>query len=473
MKIQWKQKIRAEEFARLSGGEFRPGKDKKLLLTGFCTDSREADEETVFVALRGEKNDGHDYIPDALKCGCRCILCERSSEKIEYAGAGAVVVKDTEIALAVLANSWNRDRSFKRVAVTGSVGKTTTKDLIASVLGVGYETFKTAGNHNSVIGMPMEMTAIPKNTEWAVLEMGMSGFGEIERLSITAEPDVAVITNIGTSHLEMMESRENIARAKLEVLCGLRDGGLLILNGDEPLLAKVGGTGYTTQYVSLKRPKADFYADHIRVEPGRTVFDATVMGKRMLNLSISVMGKHNVYDALYAIAVGVRAGLDEEQIRRGLGNFRPEGMRQQIIEMGGITVIEDCYNAAPESVRAGIDVLAEYCEETGKRSIAVLGDMKELGTQSPELHCSVGSYVAAKKLKKLVTMGEGGELIALGAEKSGMPGRNIQRFRDYHDRQKIGEALETLLRPGDAVLIKASRAVGAEKIVEYLKTVFA
>ena len=455
--------------ARLCGGELHQGALGDVFARNICTDSREADAETAFVALRGDRVDGHDYIESAIANGCRCIICERRNEAIATSSATSIVVGDSELALSRLANGYRSYLRCKKVAVTGSVGKTTTKDLITSVLNTAVKTAKTPGNHNSLVGMPLSMLDLPTDSEWAVLEMGMSGFGEIERLSIAAEPDVAVITNIGSSHLEMLGSRENICRAKLEVLSGLKENGLLILPADEPLLGNVHGKSYRTVYVSLFREDADFYAKNIRVEQDRTVFDAVCHGVEMKDLCIRILGKHNVYAALYALAVAEEAGLSEAQIREGLMQYQPDGMRQHIYQMGKITVIEDCYNASPESMIAAVDVLDEYSRRTGKRSIAVLGDMLELGEDSPMLHRSVGEYLADKKIQRLYTVGSFADQIAVGARQHGMSGEQIVENFNAEDLVSTGEALLGEIRDGDVVLVKASRAIGAERIINYLR----
>ncbi|MBR2020576.1 MAG: UDP-N-acetylmuramoyl-tripeptide--D-alanyl-D-alanine ligase [Clostridia bacterium] len=455
--------------ARLCGGELFQGALGEVAVRYICTDSREADAETAFVALRGERVDGHNYIGVALKNGCRCVICERRNEELDASDATAIVVGDTELALSKLANSYRQYLRCKTVAVTGSVGKTTTKDLITSVLSVGSKTAQTAGNHNSVVGMPLSMMTLPTDSEWAVLEMGMNHFGEIERLSIAAEPDIAIITNIGSSHLEMLGSRENICRAKLEILSGLKENGTLILSGDEPLLRGIRGKSYHTVYVSVLSEKADFSAKNIRVETDRTVFDLVHNGKTVTDLSIRLLGKHNVYAALYAYAVATMAGMSEEQIREGLMNYYPNGMRQHIYQLGKITVIEDCYNASPESMICAVDVLEQYSRSRKKRSVAVLGDMLELGSDSPALHRSVGAYLARKKIDRLYTVGRGGEQIAVGARQNGMPNTCILQNPNAKNLAITADALAEALEDGDVVLVKASRSVGAEQILAYLK----
>lgn len=456
--------------ARLCGGELHQGSLGEVSVGALCTDSREAGPGVVFVALHGERVDGHDYMDRAIEQGCRCIICEHSSAAIAESGATAIVVNDTELALSRLANAYQKQYLHCRnIAVTGSVGKTTTKDMIHSVLSQGRKSYCTPGNHNSTVGMPVAMLATPPESEWSVLEMGMSNFGEIERLSFAAEPEIAVITNIGSSHLETLGSRENICRAKLEVLCGLKKGGTLILNADEPLLNGISGKSYHTVYISQSCEKADFYAKNIKVEADCTRFDIIHGDLTYRDLCVRVPGKHNVNSALFAVAIGVIAGLSEEQIRSGLYNYTTAGMRQKISSMGDITVIEDCYNASPESMVAAIDVLAEYSRLTGRRSVAVLGDMLELGSDGPAMHRSVGAHLVKREVSLLFTVGKGGEQIAIGAMQQHMP---VFRIFGNPDVQNVTCTVDQLLenlRSGDVVLFKASRAVGAERFIELLR----
>ena len=461
--------ISAGTFAEMCGGTLRDGRGAELRIRSICTDSREADEETVFTALRGDREDGHSYIANAIANGCRCILCEHSCDAIERAGAAAVVVNNTELSLSVFANACRHALTCHTVAVTGSVGKTTTKDMIWAVLSEKHKTYRTPGNHNSLIGMPLSVSEIPADTAWAVLEMGMSAFGEVERLSVAAEPDFAIITNIGTAHMEALGSRENICRAKLEVLCGLRTGGTLLLNGDEPLLRGIGGTGYRTVYVSLENAKADFAARNIRVEESRTLFDLCWSGGEERDLCVNVMGKHNVYAALFAFAIGIMSGMEPREIREGLERFVPEGLRQRMTDIGTLTFIEDCYNASPESMTASVEVLQDFCRQTGRRSVAVLGDMLELGGQSPALHRRVGAHLAYLGVEQLVTVGPMSLQIAVGAQQMGLDPACINSFYDWSDITPVVEKLKETLLDGDVVLFKASRAVGEERIIEALK----
>ncbi len=459
----------ADQFALLCGGVLRDGWGAETRVKGICTDSREADENTVFCALRGDRVDCHDYIKNALAAGCRCVLCEQSNSSVEESGATAIVVKDTELALAKFANAYRRSMQCRVVGVTGSVGKTTSKDMIFSVLDHAHRAYKTIANHNSVIGLPLSVAQIPQDAEWAVLEMGMSGFGEIERLSIATEPDVAVITNIGTAHMEMLGSRENICRAKLEILCGLKEGGTLILNGDEPLLRGIGGKSYRTIYVSLEREDCAYFAKNIRVMDGYTLFDLTWSGGEEKDLRVNVMGRHNVYAAAFAFAVGILGGMKPDEIREGLLGFASEGLRQARSECGEWTFLEDCYNASPESMTASLEVLSELCRQTGRRSVAILGDMLELGVQSAAMHQRVGERAAMLGIDELITLGARGRQIAVGAQRKGLTSSCSFDVPSEETLESIACAIAQRLRPHDVVLFKASRGVGEERIIEALK----
>ena len=461
--------ITAHALARMCRGVLQNEKNSNIKIYSLCTDSREADENTAFFALVGERVNGHDYIPAAISAGCRCIISQEPiAPEVIGENVALIAVKDSEMALSYMASTQLEGRSYPVVAVTGSVGKTTTKDMIASVMQEGKKTYVSSGNHNSVIGMPLSAMEIPEDCECAVLEMGMSDFGEIERMSLAAEPDIAVITNIGTSHMEALGDRRGICRAKLEVLCGLKKGGYLILNGDEPLLANISGRSYHTLYVSLTRPNADFFAQNIRVELGGTYFEVVHKGTTYPDFYIPVSGRHNVWAALYAFAVGTLQGLSPEQIKNGFAHFRPADMRQAITNFDGMTLIEDCYNAAPESMRAAIDVLCE-CAPQNCRRIAVLGDMLELGKDSIKLHRAVGEYLQKRGVDLLVAVGNGGVEIAQGAVEAGMNPAKTLLFIDRDNVSDIAKCLCSHLTQRDTILFKASRGVRLERVIESLK----
>ena len=446
------------------GGEI----NRNLPFRSVCTDSREAAEGTLFVALGGERVDGHDYIAAALSSGNECVLCERIPE-ISDRKYLAVVVDDSLRAVGELAKAYDRRINHRKVAITGSVGKTTTKEFVASVLSEGFRVHKTEGNYNSNIGMPLSMLSMQNDTEVSVLEMGMSHRGEIEYLSRIAEPDIAMVTNIGSSHMEYLGSRENICHAKMEIVKGLKPGGVLLLNGDEPMLRTYLTPGITPVFVGIDIP-ADFRAVNIRERIGNTVFDIEYNGKTVRNISIPVMGRHNIYAALFAFATGIKLDLDEDTIVSGLNNYRPVGMRQNIYDLGGITVIEDCYNASPESMRAAINVLESLSsEKKAGRMAAVLGNMYELGANTDAFHEEIGLYFARHGGSMLYTFGEYAENIALGAVLGGMTNDRIFRNADTRDPALTGEMILHSLQKGDTLLVKASRGTAAERILAYLK----
>lgn len=467
MKIQFADSVRipAERIAADTNGVCLP-KDTDISVSGLCTDSREAAPNTAFIALRGERTDGHAYISTAIESGCPCVICERGASIPAIAGVAFIRVDDTREALSKLAGAHLKKLALPTVAVTGSVGKTTTKDLIAAVLSVHARTYASSGNHNSVIGMPLSAMEVSKDDEIAVFEMGMSAFGEIEQMSLCATPDIAVITNIGTSHMEMLGSRENIARAKLEILCGLKKGGTLLINADEPLLSRVHGKSYHSLYVSTEGNRADFSAQNIRVERDRTVFDLTWQENTYQNIILPLSGRHNVYAALYAFAVGTLCGMGEGEIRAGLLSYRPAALRQNIYPLSDITVYEDCYNASPESMKAALATLSSVA--AGRR-IAVLGDMLELGRTTRQLHREVGAYLVSCGIDALIAVGALGAEIAEGARISGMDPESILISPLRDDIPAITNALMSRLQMGDTVLFKASRSVGLERVIAELK----
>lgn len=434
-----------------------------------CTDSREADGNTLFVATRGERVDGHDYIANAVESGCRCVLCEYIPQAASGKCAAFVTVKSSVAALSDLARGYREERPLMTVAITGSVGKTTTKELTASILRQFLRTYATVGNYNSVIGMPMSLLEADGACDAAVLEMGMSARGEIRSMTLAASPRVAMVTNVGTSHLEYLGTRENIARAKLEIAEGIADGGYLLLNGDEPLLREIRPTGkneFTTLYVGQNTDVCDAVIGNVRVCDGGTQFDLDFCGKKYTDLKTELVGAHFAYNAAFAASAAFLLVAREEHVRRGLESYRPSGIRQNIIKKNGVTVIADCYNAAPESMRGAIDTLA-LLDVSGSR-IAVLGDMRELGADTQRLHAQVGAYLVKKGIDRLFTVGEYGAAIAEGAIAFGMPPTAVTVERCEDEIDSIVTELAEILHDGDAVLFKASRALKFEKMIEKL-----
>ena len=459
-------KMSMRDVAKYCGGKLYDYTENGCEAEYVCTDSREADGRTLFVATRGERVDGHDYIVGALDKGCKCVLCEYVPKDIDGRSAAFVTVENSIEAFADIARGYREKNPLKCVAITGSVGKTTTKELTAAILKRDFETYATEGNFNSVIGMPMSLMEVAENKERAVFEMGMSGFGEISSMTRVARPDVAMVVNVGSSHLEYLKTRENIARAKLEIREGLKPGGYLLLNADEPLLASHTADGdYKVFLVGVKnREKCDVYAENITVSESGTRFDLTVNGTRYSDLELKLVGAQFVYNASFAASAALLLGCSEKAVREGLYSYTPSGIRQNIYTKNGVTVIADCYNAAPESVRASIDTLCSI--NVKGRRIAVLGDMKELGEGSDEMHESIGRYAYEKGVDLLFTFGASAKLIARSAERLGMPRENIVSMTDPTEHNALSERIKEKLRPDDAILFKASRSMALEKVIE-------
>ncbi len=441
------------EIALAVGGELFGNGEK--VICGISTDSRKISSEEVFVALRGERFDGHDFIPE-LWGKCSAVITEQ-----EAPGFDGVLVPDTLKALGVLSAYWKKKVAPSiTVGVTGSVGKTTTKEMIASVLKKKYKTHCTDGNLNNHIGVPVTLIRIEKGTEAVVCEMGMSGKGEIEYLTGLVKPNLAVITNIGTSHMEQLGSREGIRDAKLEILSGMEMGSTIILDGDEPLLRDTVAMeklkGFQVIYVGLN-PRNDIYPLDIYKGQDMISFDVISRDKDF-RVKVPAVGDHFVKNTLFAVAVGLTCGVQVMDIQNGISGYAPTGLRQKIYEKNGIRVIADCYNASPESMNAALKVLGE----SAGRKIAVLGDMLELGCLTESAHEKVGEIANTIGTDKLFTYGKAGYRIMLGAINAGMEKDNAC---NTIDAGQLTEMLQKTLQKGDTVLFKASRKMKLEEII--------
>jgi len=434
-------KITLAQAALWCGGKIDT-KYKDVTFFGANNDSRKLEEGQLFVALKGER-DGHDFIPAALEKGAAAVLCTRCDG--DYP---AIVVEDTRIALGQIARG-ERDRlGIKVVGITGSVGKSTTKEMVACVLSSTYRVAKTPENHNNDIGLPMTVLSIPEDTEIAVLEMGMNHFGEISYLTSIAKPDLAVITNIGTVHVEYLGSVEGILRAKLEILEGMSAGSTVLFNGDNALLWNLRGTlDKRIVYFGVQNPECQVLGDSITQNDGNLSFHVKSQG-RLFGIELPMEGEHYVPDALAAIGVGLQLQVPIEKIQDSLSRFRNMAGRQEIYEKNGFTIIQDCYNAGPESMTAALTVLGS---RTGRR-VAVLGDMLELGVCSDAEHYKIGR-VAAKNADILLAYGPKSERMLYGAITGGM---SQSKARAFTDREKLVDALKLMAKPGDTLLFKGS-----------------
>ena len=444
-------RITLAQAAQWCGGTVDP-KYAQISFLGASNDSRSVKPGQLFVALEGVR-DGHDFIPAALAAGAAAVLCSHSGGDFP-----AIVVKDTRKALGDIAREERKRLNVTVVGVTGSVGKSTTKEMIVGILSQKYRTGKTPVNHNNDIGMPMAILALPEDTEVAVLEMGMNHFGEMAYLTSIAAPDIAVITNIGTMHIEHLGSREGILHAKLEILQGLRPGGHLIYNGDEPLLWNLRGSGSTApHYFGLENPACDVKGS-VRQEAEGCTELAVTAGEESFQVCLPVEGRHFVSDALAAVAVARLLEVPVEGIRQGLAGFRSMEGRQEIYEAGGYTIIRDCYNAGPESMAASLTVLGK---KNGRR-IAVLGDMLELGVCTQAEHYRVGR-IAAGKCDLLLALGKNAGRVVNGAITGGMRPVDAMAFDSAPELVRV---LRAKARPGDIILFKGSRGMKMEQVLD-------
>lgn len=460
----------------LCGNVHTNNADTKKKLSYICTDSREMCDGAVFVAIAGERTDGHKYIDTAINGGASLIMCEHLPESLTD-GCAYAVYENSEKALQHAAHEYRMRycNGLRSVAVTGSVGKTTAKEMIYSALSSALTVYKTDGNFNSVIGMPISLLGMNREYDHAVFEMGMSSLGEIHAMSTTLEPYIGVITNVGHSHLEYLKTRENILRAKLEVADGIKNGGYLVINGDDEMLSSsdLSKDGLHVIRCSLKNRNADYFATNIKyADDGFMTFDLEHDGNVITKAKVPGVGEHLVLTALFALACGDILGVPSEKSLVGIENYKNASMRQSIEKIGGITVIEDCYNAAPESMNAALDTLSRIRSQgDGRRSLAVLGDMKELGEDSEDLHRSVGRKAAKSGVDFLLTFGELARFIEEGAIECGMNEKSVVHVDDLADMEYVGGILREHYSEGDVMLVKASRSMRAERAVEYLREV--
>ena len=444
-------RITLQQAAQWCGGRIDP-KYKDVTFLGANMDTRKIEEGQLFIALKGER-DGHDYIPAAFEKGAAAVLCNHCD-----GDDPAIVVEDTRIALGDIARG-ERDRiGMKVVGITGSVGKSTTKEMVAAVLQSKYKVEKTPANHNNDIGMPMAILSMPEDTEVAVLEMGMNHFREIAYLASIGKPDVAVIINIGTMHIEHLGSMEGILKAKLEILEGMHEHGKIILNGDDGLLWNQRKAGNRkAMYFGVRNPECELKGLEVREADG-TLYFLAQSDRIQFAVELALEGLHYVHDALAAIAVGMELGVPNDDISRSLSRFQNMAGRQEIYEANGFTIIRDCYNAGPESMAAALAVLGN---RSGRR-VAVLGDMLELGACARAEHYKIGR-IAAEKADILLAYGPNSEGMLTGARTGGM---SAKFSRAFTDKEKMIQVLKTLAKPGDAILFKGSRGMQMEQVLE-------
>jgi UDP-N-acetylmuramoyl-tripeptide--D-alanyl-D-alanine ligase len=445
---------------------------KPIKITGVSTDTRTIQAGNLFVPLVGEHYDGHEYIQTAHQQGAIAVLWQRDHSiptVVDEIEIPVVLVDNTLVALQELAASYRQQLAVRVIGITGSNGKTSTKDMVASVMARQFKVHKTKGNLNNQIGLPLTLLQMDEATEIAVVEMGMSGQGEIELLSKIARPDVAIITNVGEAHMLQLGSREGIARAKFEIMAGVREGGMLIYHGDEPLLRRlVEQSDYYPARVITFGSEAevnDYSPGNIRVQADQSYFAVNVRGnaESISDLAIPLLGRHNVINALSAIAAAQLLGLDDSSIHSGLQMTIPTGMRIELLHAQcGLTILNDAYNASPASMKAAIQLLDELQGFTQK--IVVLGDMLELGPQSESFHRDIGKLLNTMNFDYVFTFGD---MAAFIAEEC-----RVKYSSDCvwatTDKAELAKRIAVVANPQDIVLVKASRGKRLEELVEVL-----
>ncbi|MGE5484948.1 MAG: UDP-N-acetylmuramoyl-tripeptide--D-alanyl-D-alanine ligase [Ignavibacteriales bacterium] len=449
----------ASEVARICGGRLLSG-DPGTLFTRVVTDSRDGVAGALFVALRGERLDGHEFVPDAIGRGASGALVSTPPGE-GLAGAAVVQVEDALVALGRLAAAHRLKFKGLVVGVTGSVGKTTAKEMISAVLSVRFKVAKNEGNMNTEIGVPISVFNLSEDYDAGVFELAMRLKGEITYLAGIVRPQIGVITNISETHLERLGTRENIALAKAELLEALPADGLAVLNGDNEWIRRIRSMARCRVVLYGMEPGAEVRAAGVAVDENGTSFDL-LAGGRSTRCFIGIPGGHHVHNALAAACVGLHCGLGVEEIAEGLRAFRQASMRSEFIDAGGIRFINDAYNASPVSTKAALTVLSQVA--AGRR-VAVLGNMLELGDYTVPGHRETGEAVAGNGIDVLVAVGNLASDIAGGALAAGMPGSRVHRCKSNGDAVIL---LKDLLKPGDTVLVKGSRGARMEEILDAL-----
>ncbi len=447
-----------KNIAAACGGSYSgPETDFLTEVSDITTDSRKAGPGSLFAAIAGEHVDGHRFIPDVYEKGALCVLCEKAPQ--EPKGA-YIQVESTLKALMAIAEFYRQQLDIKVVGVTGSVGKTSTKEMIAAVLSEKYQVLKTLGNFNNELGLPLTVFRLREEDEVAVLEMGINHFGEMHRLSQIARPDVCVITNIGNCHLEYLGDRDGVLRAKSEIFDFLSPDGAVVLNGEDDKLSALRDVkGIPPCFFGMEKAN-DVWASDIQQMGLKGIHCVIHDKKGSFSVKIPIPGIHMVRNALAATAVGMILGMENEEIRRGIEKLEALSGRFHIIEENGITVVDDCYNANPASMEASLKVLGDA---PGRR-VAILGDMGELGEHERELHEQVGRVEGSLDIQLGVCVGQLSHYLAQAAKKANP---NMEVI----ETATLDEALAGLprwIKAGDTVLVKASHFMHFEKIVEAL-----
>ncbi len=422
-------------------------------LTGVAIDSRAVAPGNLFVAYRGEKTDGHLYIDAALRAGAACALAEVVPEGV---GGPVIVCEDVQTALEKLMVAFRAKVSVPVIGITGSVGKTTAKEMVSAVLSQHFRVHKTAGNLNNTIGVPISLAGIGREDEIAVLEMGINHFGEMDHLGAMVKPDLMLYTRIGHAHLEFLGDLGGVYRAKTEVLAHMKPDAPVLYNGDDPYLVPLAERANSMSFGKGKH--CDVRAENITIRPDGAVSCTICRESRAIPVIIPAFGEHMVYAALEGAAAGFSLGLSDEEIAAGIASYRTVGRRFSCCDTGSVLLIDDCYNANPDSVMSSVNSLMDL----PGRHVCVLGEMLELGEESARMHREIGAYAREKGVDLLIVSGE-------------LCRNTAQGFGDgamfFPDKASMIKSLSGLLQQGDAVLVKASLGSAYAEVSDYVKNI--
>ena len=424
-------------------------------------DSRKANKDNVFVAVIGENLDGHKFMQSAYENGCKTFIKNASSSiKLNSSDINLIEVEDTQIAVGNIAKYYKEKFDIPYIGVTGSVGKTTTRDMIYATVSSRFNTLKNEGNLNNHFGVPLTLFNLDESYECAVIEMGMSNFKEIEYLANIVKPKIGVISNIGLSHIENLGSQEGILEAKMEIATNFNESNTLVVNGDDKFLAtlKEKNLNYSLKTFGFNKNN-DIYCESYEMNEEDLTFTCYIDGKKE-EIFIPTVGEHNIYNAMAAILVGKELNISLDDIKKGLKNFKATKMRLDIIKNNKMTIINDAYNASPDSMEAALKILGRY----KNRKVAILGDMFEMGEHSEYGHRLVGKY-AIDNTDLLVAIGKDAIFMCDEAKSLGFDESNIYYF---NTKEEAIENIDSFIKEDDVILVKASRGMQLEKIVEYL-----
>ena len=450
--------MKAADILKATGGKLVKGSPDTSIET-FSIDSRMLKRGDLFIAIKGNNFDGHDFAGVALKKGAIGVIVSHESRITNHESRLIIQVKNTRRALGAIAHYKRKHSRAKVIAITGSNGKTTTKDMIASILGEKFKVLSTPGTENNSVGVPLTLLRL-KDEDFCVLEMGMNDFGEIDYLASIALPEIGVITNIGPSHLEGLKDTDGVFKAKMELLKHMDEGAILIINGDDKYLSTINLKSFRIIRFGLDEAN-DIYANSIAIEKEMPVF--RVNGKYEIRLNL--FGRHNIYNALAAVSVAGACGIGEKSIKAALENFKGLYGRLELKEIDGIIIIDDAYNSNPVSLKNALEVLKDF--ETDGRKILVTGDMLELGKMSKYFHEAIVETIDAAGIDMLITVGEHSYNTFITAKKRGMNKDTLWHFDKPH---KAGELLKEIAKRGDTILLKGSRGIKMEEALRCFTT---